>query len=159
MIGKYKDEYYYYVYNDRVSNIITCDNNKANDDFSFKNGYFYKKIQKKELSEIFDISFWVSYDAKINGIPKIWEIKSNITDINNNRITIQYSNGLLPGWEAVEKNVSIKTIDINDIESAKVIKKYYKKDNVDYINPIIEEVYLDYDSLIKYRKYYNKEFL
>ena len=148
MIAKYNGNYYYYIFNKRVSNIITNQQNKVSDDFFFEDGTFYKKVAFDELEEVFDVKYIVSYNAGVENVSTEWEIANSARDVQDNCVLLRYSNGIIPGWKTEEKNVCIKYVDIRDISNAREICIYKRKDNDTLEYPKTDERKINASELI-----------
>ena len=149
MIAKYNEKYYFYVCNKKISNIVTRKSYKADKDFTFDEGVYYRKVDPDELTDVFEVSYWVAYDTGIVNLPKEWEVGKTSRDINGDTILIRYSNGLIPNWKAEEKDVCVNYIKKSDITAAKIVKSYSKKDGVQQVLPLKEEENTDVDDFIE----------
>lgn len=148
MIAKYKNDFYFYLKNNWVSNIITEQKDKATDEFTYEDKCYWRHVDANELIDIFDISYWVEYLTNDSSLPTLWEVVDSANNpIKNDKICISFSNGIIPGWHIKERDVCIKELGKNDIKKAKIIKTYYQKDSVVLENPQVEELYVSANEL------------
>ena len=155
-IAQYKGMYYIYNSNKRTCSIVTTRNEKIHDGFIFEDGAFFKSIQENDVQEIFEIYYRIKYDAGVKGVSTEWDVGCGIQDINNDKILIRYSNGVLPGWNIEEKNVCIKYVDKEDIEYGEVIKIFHRKNGVTLTAPEKTVDRVDVDTLISVHKEYQR---
>ncbi len=139
MIAKYNGEYYYYINNKRVSNIITSRKEKAFEGFFFEDNIFYMKVPFESCEDIFDLKYVISYDAGIAGASTDWEISNNASDIQKNGILIRFSDGTIPGWKIEEKNVCINYVKLEEVTNIREVCIYKRKNGVTLERPIVEE--------------------
>ena len=169
MLAKYNGEYYYYVCGEKivdkryklaiessVSNIITVKKDKCSSDFCVSPycGEFYKKVDMSELTDIFDVDFFVEYDT---GLPTLGVMNWFFDKAKGDMIKLEYSPGQLPGWYPEEQYVCYKYVGRDEILSSKMVTVYTKKNGVMYSEPYIVEEYLDYDQLIYLFNQYSRE--
>ena len=76
MIAKYKEHYYSYSANSGERTIVTENKEKAYPEFEYEEDdeVFYKDVSEEELSDIFDIRFFVEYDTQLPHTPLMWEL-------------------------------------------------------------------------------------
>lgn len=129
MFAKFNDTIYSYVANRRKKEIITRNLNKTNADFKRDGGVFYKAVSEEELTDIFNVEIWVNYNTGLPNTPFYWQVGIDGRGYADGKILLRFSEGILPGWNIEEKNVCIKYVDVNEIEKAKVVYVYKRKDN------------------------------
>jgi len=117
---------------------------------------YFKNILEEELSDIYDVEIWVSYNTNIPNTPKQWKLGSDKSAISENGILLIFAEGILPGWNVIEKNVCSKRIDLSEISSARVVFVYRKKDGKMLENHIVEEISIATSELNEYFERYNK---
>lgn len=147
MIAKYKNNFYLYISNKKVSNLVTRQKQKALEGFEYDEGAYFKRISMDELEDVFDIEYWVTYNTGEPEVPTEWKVGKDSRDIQGDNVLIRYSNGVLPNWNIEEKNVCVKYINKNEIDSAKIVKVYSLKDGVSLNSPIKEETLVDFNDL------------
>ena len=148
MLANYKGLTYIYIANQNISNIATNKKFKAIDDFVYKNNMYFRKTPPEELTDIFEISYWIYYDSGLSGLPYEWEVGPDIQDIKGNNILIRFSNGTIPNWIVEEKNISIKYINKDEVQKAKVIRTYKRKNGISLDTPFKEIKEVSVDELI-----------
>lgn len=156
MFAKYNGYDYSYVSNTRKTEIITTDKNKTDSSFTRDSKLYFKKICEEELSDIYDAEIWVTYNANIPDTPTQWKLGSDNPMISNNEAALIFAEGILPGWDILEKNVCCKAVLLSEISSAKVVLTYKKKDGNVLENRIVEEISIDTSELVKYIEKYSR---
>ena len=130
MIAKYNQKIYRYVANSRKKCIITSLRSKKEDDFTKDDDIFYKDVEEEELTDIFDVKFFVGYDAQLPGTPTEWEIDSSAIGMSGRKVRLLFTQGYLPGWKVTDKYVCEKHVDVSNLSYGRVIYKFRKKDGV-----------------------------
>ena len=134
MLAKYNDILYSYIANKREKNIITRNPKKVDKDFKKEGNIFYKSIiSEDELSDIFSVGLLINFNTGLPNTPLHWLVA--VDEIKDNKILLRFSKGILPGWDIEEKNVCIKYIDLNEIEDAKIVYLYKKRNGLVCIPP------------------------
>lgn len=156
MFAKYNGYDYLYVSNTRKTEIITTDKKKTDSSFTRDSKIYFKKIREEELSDIYDAEIWLTYHTNIPGTPTQWKLGSDNSMISNNEVALIFAEGILPGWDILEKNVCCKTVLLSEVSSAKVVLTYKKKAGKILENRLVEEISIDTRDLIKYIEKYSK---
>lgn len=156
MFAKYNSDDYLYVSNTRKTEIITTDKQKTDSSFVYDSNLYFKKIREEELSDIYDAEIWVTYYTNIPDTPTQWKLGSDNSTISNNEVALIFAEGILPGWDILEKNVCCKVVLLSEVSSAKVVLTYKKKDGKILENRIVEEISIDTHDLVKYIEKYSK---
>ena len=156
MIARYHNYNYLYMSNRRKKEIITTKEQKTDPSFTKEGNLYFKNILEEELSDIYDVEIWVSYNTNIPNTPKQWKLGSDKSAISENGILLIFAEGILPGWNVIEKNVCSKRIDLSEISSARVVFVYRKKDGKMLENHIVEEISIATSELNEYFERYNK---
>ena len=151
MIAKYNDKYYYCAYykEDNQTFISTSNKEKVLEGFSVnRSGRYGREISFEELDDAFEVDYRVIYHSGIPNQPIEWPSATESYNIDGEHIKI-FQQGLLPGWDWVDRGVCSKTLEKEEVEGAKIIKTYYRKDGVTMDPPltIIEET--DAEGLLK----------
>lgn len=156
MLANYNGKTYWYISSRRKKEIVTRTPDKAENDFKRDNDLFFKNISEEELIDIFDVEFWVEYDANLPNTPLMWKISNENSELENGKIMLRFAEGILPEWEIEEKNVCVKHIEVSEVRNAKVIYVYKKKDGKELDTPQKEEINLSLDELITLCKQYKR---
>lgn len=98
----------------------------------------------------------MTYHTNIPGTPTQWKLGSDNSMISNNEVALIFAEGILPGWDILEKNVCCKTVLLSEVSSAKVVLTYKKKAGKILENRLVEEISIDTRDLIKYIEKYSK---
>lgn len=130
MFAKYNDNLYFYVANKRKKEIITRNPRKVNEDFRRDGNVFYKSVSENELIDIFNVELWVDFNTGLPNTPFHWQVGFDGRDYVNGKVLLRFSEGILPGWTTEEKNVCTKYIAINEIEGAKIVYLYKKRNAI-----------------------------
>lgn len=133
MLAKYNDNLYFYTANKKEKNIITKNPKKADEDFKKEEDIFYKGVSEDELTDIFSVELCIDYNTGLPNTPLHWLVSVN--EIKNDKVLLRFSEGILPGWNIEEKNVCIKYIDLNEIEGAKIVYRYKKRNAMTCVPP------------------------
>lgn len=137
MVAVYKGNKYKFVSNKRRKGIITRCVQKTDNTFLKENDIYYKPIDKKDLSDIYAIEFYIFFDAGLKGVSSWWKITE--ADLSDNKIKLRFAEGILPGWNIEEKNVCTREINYEETSCAKV-KFTFKKINGKEENVTKEEI-------------------
>ena len=70
MIARYKEHEYLYAVNRRRKEIITTKSQKADMGFVHESKLYFKEIRDEDLSDVFDVEFWVTYRSNIPYAPE-----------------------------------------------------------------------------------------
>ena len=154
MFARYNNYDYIYMTSARKKEIMTTDKKKTDSTFMHDNRLYFKEIHEEELSDIYEAEIWVTYHANIPDTPTQWKLGSNNPMISNNEVALVFAEGILPGWDVLEKNVCCKAVLLSEVSSAKVVLTYKKKDGKVLENRIIEEISIDTSDLVKYIEKY-----
>ena len=127
MIAKYNDCEYFYIANQRKKEIITSVCSKADASFTHEGAVYFKEVLEGNLSDIYDIEFWVLYDAGFANTPKWWRLDKEKSIITEDGVLLLFTEGALPGWDIIEKNVCANRVNLSEITGARMIRKYIKK--------------------------------
>ena len=130
MIAKYKEHYYSYSANSGERTIVTENKEKAYPEFEYEEDdeVFYKDVSEEELSDIFDIRFFVEYDTQLPHTPLMWDLFPE--DFSENGVYLVFAKGHLPNWEITDKYICRKLISYKEITKCEVVYEYKKKDGV-----------------------------
>ena len=156
MIARYKKSEYLYVANRRRKEIITTKSQKADVSFVHEGNLYFKEILEEELSDIYDVEFWVSYKSDISHAPEQWKLSNEKSVITRAGILLIFAEGILPGWDVVEKNVCSRRVDISEISGARIVFIYKKKDGRTCNDRLIEERSIAVSELNEYFDRYSK---
>ena len=154
MIAKYNGQYYLYSNNSREQEIVTRDRNRTDSKFCEEDGLFYKSVTEEELSDIFNVRYYVEYDAKLDHTPLWWEVFP--ADYVDDGIYLVFAEGFLPDWEVYDKGVCRKHVKLTDIDHCKVSYVYKKKDGK-VVEVTEESDVISVDEMLKLRDKYSKE--
>lgn len=130
MIAKYMGYEYTYISNRRSKEIVTSQKVKIDGSFNSEKRYYYKKVSEDDLTDIYNIEFWVTYKSGLKDVPITWILGSEAKVIVDNKIQLVFAEGILPGWDIVEKNVCSKWVELSDISEAKMVTVYKKKNGI-----------------------------
>lgn len=104
LVAVYKGNKYKFVSNKRRKGIITRCVQKTDGSFLKENDMYYKPINKKDLSDIYMIEFYIFFDAGLKGVSSWWKITE--ADLLDNKVKLRFAEGILPGWNnGKEENV------------------------------------------------------
>lgn len=156
MIAKYNKYNYLYLSNRRTKEIITTKKQKTDSSFRKEGNLYFKNISEDDLSDIYDVEIWVTYNANIPNTPKQWKLGNDQSVISEKGILLVFSNGILPGWNIIEKNVCAKRVSLSKLSDVQVVFSYRKKDDKILENHIVEDFSIDVSDLNKYFDEYNK---
>ncbi len=156
MLAKYKEKIFVYILNRRKKEIITRHQEKADSDFQKDRDVYYRKIEEEELTDIFDVEFWASYDAGLPHTPSVWEIRSEDGGIANGKVMLRFAAGVLPGWELEDKNICRKYVDSSELRDAKVVYIYNKKDGKDMASPQRNELAVSVEEMLALCKQFER---
>ena len=67
-----------------------------------------------------------------------------------------FAEGILPGWDVIDKNVCSKRVLLSDLLDAKVVYTYRKKDDTLFEQSVTEETIIDVTELAMYVDRYNQ---
>lgn len=156
MFAKFNDTIYSYVANRGKKEIITRNGNKTNADFKRDGEVFCKTVSEEELADIFNVEIWVKYNTGYPNTPFYWQVEIDGRGYADGKILLRFSEGILPGWDIEEKNVCIKYVDVKEIEKAKVVYVYKRKEYTTYLPPKKVEKEIIVDEMLclleKYKK-------
>ena len=150
MIAKYNEKLYRYVANSRQRRIITSQSSKREEDFIKDDEIFYRNVAEEELTDIFDVKFYVGYDAKLPDTPTEWAIENSAIGMLGKKVRLLFTEGYLPDWKVTDKYVCEKCVSVSELSYGKTVYKYKKKDGV--ISELIEEQMLSPKELIQLAK-------
>lgn len=156
MIARYNECDYLYVANRRRKEIITTQLQKADVSFVHEGDLYFKEIIEEELSDIYDVEFWVSYKTNIPHTPEQWKLSNEKSVITKEGILLIFAEGILPEWDVVEKNVCSRRVDISEIFGARMVFVYKKKDGKICNEHLIEERCIAVSELNEYFTRYSK---
>lgn len=156
MIARYKKCDYLYVANRRRKEIITTKSQKADVSFVHEGDLYFKEILEEELSDIYDVEFWVLYKSNILHIPEQWKLSNEKSVITKEGILLIFAEGILPGWDIMEKNVCSRRVNISEISGARMVLVYKKKDGRICNERLIEEKSIAVSELNEYFDRYSK---
>lgn len=139
MFANYSNEKYIYIANRRTKEIVTHLSMKTDESFVYDKGIFYKKITDEELTDIYDVEFWVKYESGFNGVSAWWKLGNDKDPVIGNQVALIFSEGILPGWKIIEKNVCSNEVDISSLSETKIRIIYRKKDGKSYQTPMVQE--------------------
>ncbi len=88
MIAKYMNYEYKYVSNRRRKEIITSQKEKIKDGFIPENGLFYKIVNENDLTDIYNVNFFVKYQTDLVGVPDWCELGNEQNVIANNQVQL-----------------------------------------------------------------------
>ena len=130
MLAKYKDRFFSYSSSTSEQEITTQSDEKAYPEFEYEEdeGIFYKSVSEEELSDIFDIHFYVEYDAHLKDTPLRWEVFPE--DFEDNGVYLIFAEGFLPEWEIIDKFVCRKLVSFEELKNYEAVFEYRKKDGV-----------------------------
>lgn len=155
MFAKYKNHDYIYTTNRRKTEIVTTQPDKADSSFTKERNLYVKPILEEELSNIFDVNIYVSYDANIPNTPNEWKLNYTLEPMSN-KVSLIFAEGILPCWSILEKNVCEKEVHLSEITNAKVVFSYKKKDGQVLENTLVEELVIPITELHHYFEKYNR---
>lgn len=156
MFAKYRGYDYLYIPSTRKAEIITTDKKKIDSSFAHDSNLYFKKIREEELSDIYNAEIWVTYHTNIHDTPTQWKLRSDNPMLSNDEVALIFAEGILSGWDVLEKNVCCKAVLLSDVSSAKVVLTHKKKDGKVLENRITEEISIDASDLVEYIEKYSK---
>ena len=134
MLAKYNDKVYIYLQNQ--NRLITRFEDKIDSDFKKEYDYYYLDLEDdSKISDIFEYVFLIEINSKDPTINGKWEIGHN-DSVKEYSVRID-STKPFPGWRQIEKDEYVKFVDIDDIESYKIVVITTKKD-YNYVNEVLE---------------------
>lgn len=157
MIARYNNMYYRISKGRAGHELLTMIKEKAQVGFQYDRSVFYKKVDLSDnrLSDIFNLDIWVHYDTGIPNVPVEWKIDIDTNIFIEGTLFLRFVDGILPGWNIEEKNVSYTKISINDIIGVRAVYTYLKKDGNLLSSPISHEIPMESEGLLElYRKYH-----
>lgn len=157
MFANYNNEKYLYISNRRTKEIVTHIRMKIDESFICDKGLFYKKITDEELTDIYDVEFWVKYESGFDNVSVWWKLGSDRNTVTRNHVTLIFSEGILPGWKIVEKNVCSTEVDIVSLSETKIKIIYKKKDGNSYQTPMEQEQKINVTELVDLHYKYCKD--
>lgn len=158
MIAKYNRELYEIVKNGKIYEIITYQANKASDGFIKDRNLYFKTVSDNDimLTDIFSVEFVVSYDTGLPFVKSEWKISCDEASIKDEKVTLRFAEGYLPGWKVEEKGVCVKEIEMRDILNLKIVYNYRKKKGEKCDIPCTEERIISTEELKKLYDMYRK---
>ncbi|MEQ2497458.1 MULTISPECIES: hypothetical protein [Lachnospiraceae] len=158
MIARYNNMYYRISKGRAGHELLTRIKEKAQVGFQYDRPVFYKKVDLSDnnLSDVFNLDIWVHYDTGLPNVPVEWKIDIDTNIFEEGTLLLRFVEGILPGWNVEEKNVSYTKISINDITGVRAVYTYLKKDGNLLVPPISHENQRDSEGLLElYRKYHS----
>ncbi|HOJ79044.1 MAG TPA: hypothetical protein PL158_13260, partial [Bacillota bacterium] len=121
--------------------IITRQKAKADGGFSATKLSFYKEIPKDDrlIQDIYQVQFFLKWDSHLDGVDKRWRILTEPEFIQDNRVLLKFTNGILPGWEIEEQAVCSKYVAIDECEDFQIRYTYTVKDGKVLEQPMVLE--------------------
>ena len=156
MFAKYNGFCYGYISNRRNKEIITRQEQKTDSSFTKDGNLYIKNVQEEDLSDIYNVAIWVSYDANLPTTPKEWRLICSESTVSEQGALLIFAEGILPGWDVIDKNVCSKRVPLSDLLDAKVVHTYRKKDGTLFEQPVTEEMSIDITDLTTYLDRYNQ---
>ena len=155
MIARYKEHEYLYAVNRRRKEIITTKSQKADMGFVHEGQLYFKEIRDEDLSDIFDVEFWITYRSDIPYAPEQWKLSNEKSVVTNDGVLLVFTEGVLPGWNVIGKNVCSSRVNISEISGVRMCF-LYKKKNGSTCDCLIEERSIAVSELKDYFDRYNK---
>ncbi len=152
MIARYNNRLYYYVLNSEknISNIITEKKEKALDGFiEHRKGIYIKNVLLDDLTDVFDVSYRIIYPTEFSDISDEWEVCSDICDIDGKTVKILIGDGRFQDWKREDKYTWTKRIHSEEIDKAKIVKTYIRRNGVTLKSPEIVVEKTDGRTLVK----------
>jgi hypothetical protein len=156
MIARYNQNEYIYVSNRRRKEIVTTKCSKNDGTFTLEKGLFYKKIAEEEITDIYDLEYWVKYESGLPNVSEWWKIGSEQNAITDDHVILLFAEGILPGWKIEEKNVCSNEVKLTSVSGAKIKVIYRRKDNRELQIPITEERIVKISELNEMHKKYSR---
>lgn len=139
--------------------IFTRKKNLVDKSFKFddEKKWFYKQVDSKDLTDIYDYKFVVIYDTGLKIEKKEWVLGDVWFEmIEEDKVNIAMRSSIpYAGWEMVDRNIFAKWVNISELEGAKLRRYYSKKDGIEYDPPLIEERNIDVNELYEYKLFYD----
>ena len=156
MFAQYNGYCYGYISNIRTKEIITRQEYKTDSGFTKDGDLYVKNVQEGDLSDIYNVGVWVSYNANLPTTPKEWRLICSKSTVSEQGVLLIFADGILPGWDVIDKNVCSKRVPLSDLLDAKVVYTYRKKDGTLFEQSVTEEVSIDVTDVTKYLDRYNQ---
>lgn len=156
MIARYNECDYLYVANRRRKEIVTTKSQKADASFVYEGNLYFKEVLEEDLSDIYSVEFWVSYKTNILHTPEQWKLSNEKSVITDAGVLLTFAEGILPGWDIVERNVCSHKVNISEISAVRIVLRYKKKDGKVCNGQVIEEKSIAVSELDEYLNRYNK---
>lgn len=156
MFAQYNGYCYGYISNIRNKEIITRQEYKTDSGFTKDGDLYVKNVQEIDLSDIYNVAIWVSYDTNIPNTPKEWRLICSKSTVSDEGALLIFAEGILPGWDVIDKNVCSKRVLLSDLLDAKVVYTYRKKDDTLFEQSVTEETIIDVTELAMYVDRYNQ---
>lgn len=156
MFAQYNGCFYGYISNRRNKEIITRQEHKVDSSFTKDGNLYVKNVQEVDLSDIYNVAILVSYDTNIPNTPKEWRLICSKLTISDQGVLLIFAEGVLPGWDIIDKNVCSKRVPLSDLLDAKVVYTYRKKDGTLFEQSVTEETSIDVTELAMYVDRYNQ---
>lgn len=158
MIARYNNMYYRISKGRASYELLTMIKEKAQVGFQYDKPMFYRKVDLSDngLSDVFNLDIWVHYDTGLPNVPVEWkiDIDTNIY-VEEGTLLLRFVEGILPGWNVEEKNVSYTKISINAILGVRAVYTYLKKEGNLLASSISHEIQMEREGLLElYRKYH-----
>lgn len=129
MIARYKAKEYGLVKHNKSHAIVTHHIENADKEFIQNRAIYYKDIEDfAVLEDIFEIYFLVKYDTGLEQVESLWRIDLDKEYIQDRKVLLRFTKGILPDWKVEDKNVCMKYVDITSCEEIYVVRKYTQKD-------------------------------
>ena len=156
MFAQYNGYSYGYISNIRNKEIITRQEQKVDSSFTKDGDLYVKNVQETDLLDIYNVAIWVSYDANLPTTPKEWRLICSKSTVSDKGALLIFADGILPGWDVIDKNVCSKRVPLSDLVDAKVVYTYRKKDGTLFEQPVTEEMSIDVTEVTTYLDRYNQ---
>ncbi|MBO7349588.1 MAG: hypothetical protein J6U27_06520, partial [Spirochaetales bacterium] len=96
--------------------ISTSNKEKVLEGFSVnRSGRYGREISFEELDDAFEVDYRVIYHSGIPNQPIEWPSATESYNIDGEHIKI-FQQGLLPGWDWVDRGVCSKTLEKEEVE-------------------------------------------
>ena len=146
---------YKYISNRRYKRIITSQKEKIKEKFTFENGIYYKDVDENDLTDIYNVEFWVKYQSGFEGVSDWWQLINEQNVITDDKVKLVFAEGILPSWDTIDKNVCSMAIPLNEIMDAKVVTFYKKHDGIVLDKKICKEQTIPKEELKHILFHYN----
>ena len=156
MFAQYNGCFYGYISNRRNKEIITRQEHNVDSSFTKDGNLYVKNVQEVDLSDIYNVAILVFYDTNIPNTPKEWRLICSKSTISDQGVLLIFAEGILPGWDIIDKNVCSKRVPLSDLLDAKVVYTYRKKDGTLFEQSVTEETSIDVTELAMYVDRYNQ---